>query len=259
MTMDLGLQGTSAIITGASRGIGLAVARLLVAEGASVAICARSRGGVESAVGELRSLASGCTVTGAAVDVGDAVAYSTWLEQAADELDGVDIFIGNAAFTPDGDDDARWSAAQDIDLRHCVTGCNTLAVRLSASAVGSIVLMASTASVMAELPESERAYGAQKAALVSYGAQLAHQLAPDGVRVNTVSPGPTVFPGGVWDEVRRDDPDTFAFVETLPALGRMAAAEEIARVVVFVASPAASYVTGSNWRVDGGTLKHANF
>jgi NAD(P)-dependent dehydrogenase (short-subunit alcohol dehydrogenase family) len=257
--MDLGLQGTTAIITGGSRGIGLAVARLLVTEGASVGICARGGGGVESALSELRELIPGGTVTGAAVDVSDEVAYSSWLERAADELGGVDIFIGNAAFTPDDDEDARWSAAQDVDLRHCVTGCRTLATRLIASEIGSIVLMASTASVMAELPESERAYGAQKAALVSFASQLAHSMAPDGVRVNTVSPGPTVFPGGVWDAVRRDDPDTFASVETLPALGRMATAEEIARVVVFLASPAASYATGSNWRVDGGTLKHANF
>jgi 3-oxoacyl-[acyl-carrier protein] reductase len=84
-------------------------------------------------------------------------------------------------------------------------------------------------------------------------------VAPDGTRVNTVSPGPTLFPGGSWDQVRAADPETFAFAESLPALGRMATAEEIARVVVFLAAPAASFVTGSNWRVDGGTLKHANF
>jgi NAD(P)-dependent dehydrogenase (short-subunit alcohol dehydrogenase family) len=257
--MDLGLEGRKAIITGGTRGIGHTIARTLLDEGVDVAICARSGTAVAEAIDELSTHAGGATVTGAAVDVGDRVAYRAWLEAAADELGGVDIFIGNVAYTPDADEDTRWQAAFDIDLGHCVVGCRTLLPHLAQSDAGAVVLISSVAAVMAELPEGEGPYGAMKAALVSYAAQLAHRAAQTGTRVNTVLPGPTVFEGGVWDQIRRDDPDTFAAAEAMTALGRLATPEEIARVVVFLAGPAASYVTGANWRVDGGILKHANF
>ncbi len=257
--MDLGLEGRSAIITGGTRGIGLAVARAFLDEGVNVAVCARSRTGVDEAVGRLSSHDGEATVIGGAVDVGDVTAYQQWLEASADELGGVDIFVGNVAFTPDADEDALWQAAFNIDLGHCVVGCRTLLPRLAQSDAGSIVLISSVAAVMAELPESEGPYGAMKAALVSYGAQLAQRVAAAGTRVNTIVPGPTVFDGGIWDQIRRDDPDTYSMAESMPALGRLATPEEIANVVVFLASPLASYVTGANWRVDGGTLKQANF
>ena len=96
-----------------------------------------------------------------------------------------------------------------------------------------------------------------KAALVAYGSQLAQTAAAAGVRVNMVSPGPVFFEGGVWEDIREADPELFEFASGLPALGRMGTPDEIARTITFLASPASSFTTGANVRVDGGTIKTA--
>lgn len=105
----------------------------------------------------------------------------------------------------------------------------------------------------------EREYGAMKAALIAYASQLAHRLASSGVRSNIVSPGPIEFPGGFWEMVKEKNPDLHARAAALSALRRHGTPEEVANAVVFLASPLASYITGSNLRIDGGALKHTNF
>jgi 3-oxoacyl-[acyl-carrier protein] reductase len=105
----------------------------------------------------------------------------------------------------------------------------------------------------------EEAYGAMKAGLVNLVGQWAGRLAPKGIRVNAISPGPILFPGGFWDNVGKANPAMLERAAQLPAMGRLGTDTEVANAAVFLASPAASYVTGTNFRIDGGAIKAANF
>lgn len=253
--MDLGLAGKRAIITGGSRGIGRAIAQTLIDEGASVAICARGADGVATAVAEL-----GGNAWGSACDVANPDEYSAWITEATSQLGGLDIFVANVAAFGDSDDqEARFNSTFEIDFMHGVRGCSAAMPALAESGAGAIVLVASVATIMADLPIEDVSYGAMKAAMVTYGATLAQSAAADGVRVNMVSPGPIVFDGGVWGDVRDSDPDTYAYVEALTAMGRMGTPEEVAATVAFLASPAASFTTGANVRIDGGAVKTVQF
>jgi NAD(P)-dependent dehydrogenase (short-subunit alcohol dehydrogenase family) len=123
----------------------------------------------------------------------------------------------------------------------------------------SMVFIASIASVLTTVPPHEQAYGAMKAGLVNLAGQLAATHGPAGIRINAVSPGPILFPGGEWDLNREARPGLFAAASKMPALGRLGGPDEVARAVAFLASPAASYITGANLRIDGGLIRTANF
>jgi NAD(P)-dependent dehydrogenase (short-subunit alcohol dehydrogenase family) len=247
--MDLQLKGRKALVTGGTRGIGRAIAERLAQEGANVAICARHAGQVAEAVTALRAL--GVTAHGRVCDVADAAALRTWTEASAAALGGIDIVVANASGLASSPTPEEFRKAFEIDLMHTVNLVHASLPWLQKSPAGAIVAIASISGVE-DYGYSESAYGALKAALLYYMKSLSIELAPKGIRANTVSPGPILFPGGFWDEVQRNDPRTFAEVCGKNAMGRMGEPGEVANAVAFLASPVASYITGANLVVDGG-------
>ncbi|MGR9178801.1 SDR family NAD(P)-dependent oxidoreductase (plasmid) [Rhizobium leguminosarum] len=249
--MDLQLTGKKALVTGSTRGIGLAIAERLALEGADVAICARSGDAVEDAVKALES--KGGKAWGRAVDVKDPAALRSWVGSAAAALGGVDILVANASALSFGLSIEAFQSAFDVDLIHTVTAVEAVMPHLERSRAGSIVAIGSIGGVEeSELNAyTEVSYGAIKAALHFYIKSLARTVAPKGIRANVVSPGSTFFDGGAWDRIKSEQPEDFRNAVAMIPMGRMARPEEIANVVAFTASPAASYVNGANLVVDG--------
>jgi 3-oxoacyl-[acyl-carrier protein] reductase len=253
--MDLGLHGKKAIVTGGTRGIGRAVAALLAAEGCDVAICARHREAVEETVATLAR--SGVRAVGSAVDVADLAAQRSWIAEMADALGGIDIFVANVSALAQGMDEAAWRRGFEIDVMATVFGVEAALPFLETSAAGSIVVVGSTA--MAEIYGPNRSYAAVKAAVVPYVKGLARNLAAKNIRANLVSPGNVFFPGGVWDVVRQQNPDGFKSMLARNPTGRMGTPEEVANAVVFLASPRASFITGTNLIIDGALTQRVQF
>lgn len=249
--MDLGLAGRRALVTGGTKGIGRATAEVLAAEGAAVALCARDAGEVAEAVAALR--ARGVPATGRALDVADGDALRAWVGDAGRELGGLDVVVANVSALAVGGDEAAWRAGFDVDMMHSVRAVEAAMPFLEASDAGAIVLVSSVSG--REIDFAAGPYGAFKAALVHYAQGLAYRLAPKGIRANAVSPGNTYFAGGVWATIERDDPALYASALALNPTGRMGTPEEVARAVVFLASPAASFVSGTNLVVDGALTR----
>jgi 3-oxoacyl-[acyl-carrier protein] reductase len=253
--MDLGLKGKKAIVTGGTRGIGRAVASLLAAEGCDVAICARNRAAVDETVAVLAR--AGVRATGGAVDVADLAVLRGWIAEAAATLGGLDIFVANVSALAQGMDEAAWRRGFEIDVMGTVFGIEAALPILERSDAGSIVVVGSTA--MAEIYGPNRSYAAVKAAVVPYVKGLARNLADKNVRANMVSPGNVFFEGGVWDIARQRNPEVFGAMLARNPMGRMGTPEEVANAVVFLASPRASFITGTNLIVDGALTQRVQF
>lgn len=253
--MDLGLRGRKVVINGGARGLGLAALKLFVAEGCDVAFFGRDPAKVEAAKGELAS--GGARVIGEAFDMGvDHQAYRDWLTKAADGLGGCDIFIHNASSSGAGKT-GDWQVTFDLDMMGAVGGVEALTPALAASGSGSIILMSSTAAV--ETFVAPQAFNAIKAAIITYGAQLSQALAAQGIRVNTVSPGPIEYPGGNWEMIKGAMPAFYDGTKAAMPFGRLGEPDEVAKAVVFLASPAASYISGTNLVIDGAFTKRVQF
>jgi NAD(P)-dependent dehydrogenase (short-subunit alcohol dehydrogenase family) len=253
--VDLGLQGLRALVTGGTRGIGRAVVDALAAEGAAAGFCARTARDVTSTVKELAE--RGSFVAGHTVDVADADGMQRWVADAAAELGGVDIVVANVSALAIPDEMASWRASFDVDMMGTVHLVNAAMPYLERSEAASIVTISSVSG--REIDFAAGPYGAFKAAIIHYTQGLAYQLAAKGIRANSLSPGNTFFPGGVWDNIKQQNPEFFAEALALNPTGRMAEPEEIARAVVFLASPAASFMTGANLLVDGALTRGVQF
>jgi NAD(P)-dependent dehydrogenase (short-subunit alcohol dehydrogenase family) len=252
--MDLGLSGKKALVTAASRGIGLAIARQLADEGSDVAICARSEAGLESAKKDLEQ--RGARVFAKSVDVSDGPALKAFVAEAAGALGGLDVFVSNAS-AGGGMGEPAWQATFEIDVMSAARGVEAALPFLAKSEAGSIVFISSTAAL--EYLGVPQPYNAMKAALIAHAGDLAQALAKQGIRVNTVSPGPIYFEGGNWEMIKNAMPAVYQGALAQCAIGRMGTPEEVARAVVFLASPAASLITGANLVCDGGFTKGHHF
>ena len=251
--MDLGLKGKRVLVTGGTRGIGAAIVDRFLEEGASVAFCARQPHQVLQRTTELKK--KGFSVDGAVCDVSDLDAYLAWIDRASHVFGGVDIFIPNVSAGA-GQGEEGWKAAFDVDLMATVRGCEALMPRLAQTG-GSIVVIASIAGLVAFGGASP--YNTAKAGLNAYASQLGETAAHNGVRVNTVSPGPIHVDDGFWGQVKQGQAETYAAVCGQHPFGRLGTADEVAACVVFLASPAASWVVRSNLVIDGGMSPRVQF
>ena len=245
--MDLGLKGKRALVTGGTKGIGRAVATCFADEGADVSICARNADDVGIAVAALK--AKGVKACGRALDVADGAALAGWVNASASELGGVDALVCNVSALAVGDNADTWEKSFRVDMMHSVNAVQAAVPHLEKSKSASIVLISSVSGF--EVDFAAGSYGAIKAALIHYAKGLSRQLVAKGIRVNCVSPGNTYFDGGIWQTIEKNMPDLFASTLKANPTGKFGTAEEVANGVVFLSSPVASRISGTNLVIDG--------
>jgi 3-oxoacyl-[acyl-carrier protein] reductase len=248
-TMNLSLAGRNALIAGGSRGIGRSIALAFARAGANVSICARGDASLRATESELNAF--GHKVHAAVCDLADGTAVAAWVQSAAASLGGIDVLLNNASGFGVSDDEAGWAASINVDLLAAVRASRAALPWLERSQ-GSIVHISSIAGL---LPSARTPpYGAVKAAMIQYTKTQAAQFAAKRIRVNCIAPGSIEFPGGIWEKRKTEEPQLYDAVRSGIGFGRMGTPEEIANVALFLASDAASWVTGQTIAVDGGQM-----
>jgi 3-oxoacyl-[acyl-carrier protein] reductase len=274
--MNLGFKGKKVVISAATRGVGLVTARTFLQEGASVSICGRRPGGV----GEFEAGAQGRghpfartgvieavdylseygEVYGESVDCADSAAVRAWVDRSAEQMGGIDIVVSNASAlgglppTREG-----WDVSYNVDLQSSVAMFEAAYPWLKRAGGGAFVQTGSV-SALEDHPFGDcMSYSAMKAALINFVHQLAHRYFREGIRCNTVCPGPTEIADGSWGFLKEAMPDYYAHnLARMPA-GRFGRPEEIANAIVFLASERASWIMGENLTVDGGYTTHVKY
>jgi 3-oxoacyl-[acyl-carrier protein] reductase len=259
--MNLELSGKVAIVTGSSRGLGLASARALSAEGCRVVLCARGRERLDAAAASIRS-SNGRAETGdgrgdvlaVAADVSTGDGAARVVDEAVSAFGRVDVLVNNVGKAGganiDETSDAEWQSAFDQTLYPAVR-MSRLVVPHMRRQGGGVILM--IASIWGRESGGRMTYNVVKAAEISLAKAMALQLAEAGIRVNSVAPGSISFEGGSWWQRQQADPEGMAaFVKREIPMGRFGRAEEVGDLVAYLASARASWITGACIPVDGG-------
>ncbi len=258
--MDLGLLGKRAIVTGAGRGIGRAIAEVLAGEGCELGICDRDEQTLASAVQALK--AKGVRASGQVLDVSDGAALKNWVAGVGREFGGVDIAVSNVSAMAGHPGDEGWRRCFETDVMGTVHLVEAACPMLEASGAGAIVVIASIAAIEVGhdvFPDAFlQSYGAMKAALTNYVAEISRTLGPKGIRANTVTPGQIYFPGGVWQRREQEANPMYQKALARIRIGRFGRPEDVARAVAFLASPAASFISGANLVVDGAFTRRVH-
>ncbi len=250
--MDLELTGKVALVTGASRGIGRAIAEGLAAEGARLVIAARGAEALEEAKRALE--ATGAEVLAVPADVGDDASVSALAEQARERFGRIDILISNASALAVTGDRASWDASLNVDVMGAVRLVEAVLPTMRTEGAGCILFVSSISGIEA-WPMPDYGYTAAKAALNAFAKKLAVVEGANGIRTNALLPGSTEFPGGGWEMMREHQPDIYEMARRSIPAGRLGTPKEIADAAVWLVSPRAGWVNGASLVVDGGQSK----
>lgn len=252
--MDLGLKGRKVIIGGATRGLSKEAVKLFAAEGCDIGMFSRNGEGLAELASSFAG--KGGTYATREFSLDGREEYKAMLTGLADELGGCDVFVHSIS-SSGAQGAGDWEESFRIDILGAVDAVEALEPYLEKSGAGAIVMMASTAALETFLVP--QAFNAIKAALITYASQLSQALAPKGIRVNTVSPGPICYPGGNWEGAKAVMPELYDGIEAQIPMGRFGAPDDVAPGIVFLASAAAKYITGTNLVIDGGYTKRVQF